>query len=128
MKKLFLFLAISMALASHVRADNGPYHFNRVLDSATSITTTASVWTLIPGSKIDAKKVIISEDSRTLNLKIAFSANDTTTAIASYWLHKPADGIFEHDFKIDPSFGIMIGTTLTGGTLPAATVRTILGN
>ena len=126
MKKLFLFLAISMALASHVRADNGPYHFNRILNSATSVTTTANAFTLLTGSKVDAKKVMIAEDTRSLNLYIAFS--DANTINGSYWLQTPNDGIFDQPVKVNPDFGVMVGTTLTAGTGPAPTVRLMLVN
>ena len=126
MKKLFLFLAISMALASHVRADNGPYHFNRVVTSATSVTTTANAWTLLTGSKVEGKKLMIAEDTRNFNLKIAFS--DANTTNGSYWLQTAADGIFDQPFKIDLAFGIMVSTTLTAGTGPAPTIRLMIMN
>ena len=126
MKKLGLLLISLLFCSIMALADNGPYHFSRVVNSATSVTTTASAWTLLTGSKVAAKNIMISEDTRLLNLKIAFSSANTTNG--SYWLQTPADGVFEQPIQVDPDFGIMIGTTMTGGTLPAATVRLMLAN
>jgi hypothetical protein len=126
MKKTFLLLISLFFCSAMAMADNGPFHFQRVVNSATSVTSTASAWTLLTGSKVASKKIMIAEDTRSLKLLIAFSAANTTNA--SYWLQTPADGIFDQPVQVDPAFGIMIGTTLTGGTLPAATVRLMLDN
>lgn len=126
MKKISLLLISLLFCSVMALADNGPYHYNNVTVSATTVTTTAYAWTLLAGSKAEAKKVMIAEDTRTLNLRIAFCQSDTTNA--NYWLQTPNDGVFDQPTKVDPNFGIMIGTTMTGGVLPAATVRLILNN
>jgi hypothetical protein len=118
MKKSVLFLICFFACSLLAIADNGPYHFQRVVNSAT--TTTANAWCKLLGSNTDSKKIMIVEDSRTMNIKIAFSIANTTNA--SYWLQCPVDGIFDQPVKLDTNYGIYVSTTDT------ATVRMMLIN
>ena len=126
MKKFGLLLTCLLFCSAMALADNGPFHYIPITNSATSVTTTASAWTLLTSSKVDAKKVMIAEDTRSLNLKIAFSVGDTTNS--TYWLQTTTDGIFDQPFKVNPAFGVMVGTTLTAGTGTKPTVRMFLNN